>query len=255
MPPTARPWFRFYSDILDNLKAEKLNDRQFRRWIKLLALANVTVPRGQLPAMEKIAFRLRVNEATVKTILEELVAMGFIDSKRGIYTLHDWREWQKDRDVTASKRDANVTPSSPDSHANVTQHAPDRHAREEKSREERDQEKEKSRRDRDLNELASTFAKFGVCNERTADLVEDAYDIHGFEAVKSAISTAAGSNIQDEIGWNYVKGILEKPHDERTHRNNGTPTPRRSTTEGYDAAAAERELYASLTREPPISLD
>ncbi len=127
MPPVAKPWFRMYSDVLDNIKAESLSDKQFRFWVKLLGLANVSTPRGHLPPVSTIAFRTRMSQPTVIKLIGELAVEGLIDDD---LTLHDWDEWQAERDVTLSRR------TSRDSHANVTLMSQDRHDRVEKSREE-----------------------------------------------------------------------------------------------------------------------
>src|SRR3990167_3521492 len=103
MPPIARPWFRMYSDLLDNLKVEKLSDKQYRRWSKLLALANVNIPRGRLPPVDKIAFRLRVNEAAATLTVQEFIDLKFIDVIRGAWVMHDWDDWQKDSDARTTE--------------------------------------------------------------------------------------------------------------------------------------------------------
>ena len=92
-----------YSDLLDNLKVEKLSDKQYRRWSKLLALANVNIPRGRLPPVDKIAFRLRVNEAAATLTVQEFIDLKFIDVIRGAWVMHDWDDWQKDSDARTTE--------------------------------------------------------------------------------------------------------------------------------------------------------
>ncbi len=47
MPPIARPWFRLYSDILDNIKVESLSD-------KLAAVVESALKRGRQVTWEVI---------------------------------------------------------------------------------------------------------------------------------------------------------------------------------------------------------
>ena len=114
MPPVARPWFRMYSDILDNQKVDLLSPVTLKVWLKLLALANLSKPRGSLPKLSLIAYRLRMDLSVVTSAIDELTTAGLVDQGEPPI-MHDWDEWQKDRDVTPTRR------LSQDSHANVTQ--------------------------------------------------------------------------------------------------------------------------------------
>lgn len=102
MPRPPRPWFRFYSEILESRKAQALgrkNPMLFVHWVNLLSLANVTRPRGSLPSAADMAYRLRVSEPEVDAILKTLRSMRFIDKHGSRLSMHDWDEWQYESDA------------------------------------------------------------------------------------------------------------------------------------------------------------
>lgn len=102
MPPIAKPWFRMYSDILDNEKIDHLRVPLVKTWLKLLALANVNKPRGRLPPLKRISYRLRLNESACAAAIAELMAVGLIDHEGDRLVMHDWDDWQKDSDARAT---------------------------------------------------------------------------------------------------------------------------------------------------------
>lgn len=104
MPRPARPWYRFYSETLTSRKAQKLKPNMFKHWVNLLCLANVQLERGTLPCMPDIAYALRLTEDVTADIVEELVTLLFIDPVGDGFVMHDWEEWQKDRDVAPAQR-------------------------------------------------------------------------------------------------------------------------------------------------------
>lgn len=105
MPPRPRPWFRFYSEAADSLKVHELPDRLVKPWLIMLCLANVNTPRGRLPSPQKVAFKMRVKEEKAKALIADLVTRHFIDYDGAHYVMHEWDDWQKDRDVAPSLRD------------------------------------------------------------------------------------------------------------------------------------------------------
>jgi hypothetical protein len=102
MPPIAKPWFRMYSDILDNEKIDHLRVPLVKVWLKLLALANVNKPRGRLPELKRIAYRLRVSQSAAAAFLAELKAAELVDREGLLWVMHDWDDWQKDSDLRLS---------------------------------------------------------------------------------------------------------------------------------------------------------
>lgn len=141
MPPTARPWFRMYSDILENEKIDALKPTTLKYWLKLLALANVSAERGRLPPLKRIAYRLRVNETQASAAIAELKAVGLVDREGDSWVMHDWDVWQKDRDVAPALRAGKRE----DNHANVTLSTQERHANRDDSVTRVDKEKDKEK--------------------------------------------------------------------------------------------------------------
>lgn len=111
MPRPARPWFRVYSEALDNPKLQRLSGSAFKGWFNLACLANVSEPRGALPPLPVIAFRLRLSERQAKALLEELVAARLVDVTGDGYALHHWDTWQYESDLrdTNGRRTADDT--------------------------------------------------------------------------------------------------------------------------------------------------
>ena len=128
MPRIAKHWFRFYSEALDSLKVEQLKPPLFKTWVKLLCLANVSHPRGTLPSNREIAFALRAPENVIDRAISDLIIAGLIDRVGDECVMHDWDEWQADRDVPPSQRGGDVTRRLEINHANVTGSARLRHA-------------------------------------------------------------------------------------------------------------------------------
>jgi len=131
MPPIAKPWFRFHSCTIESRKAQTLGRKEpglYFHWINLLCLANVTRPRGTLPPVEDIAYKLRLGREKAEGIIEALIARRFIDQKGDTFEMHDWEDWQADRDVAPVNRRGKGTPSSQETHANVTPSSQENHA-------------------------------------------------------------------------------------------------------------------------------
>lgn len=139
MPPVARPWFRMYSSVLTNSKVQSLRGREALVWINLLALANLQRPRGTLPNLGEVAFQLRMSIKSLDLMLNDFADIGLIDDLGdNKLVIHDWAEWQKDRDVTERYRDVR--------HANVTVSVEKITLDREKEKEkEKDKEKEKNK--------------------------------------------------------------------------------------------------------------
>src|SRR5260221_5894290 len=92
-------WFRLYSDLLNDPKAQRLSPALFKHWINLLCLANVSEPRGVLPAEHDIAFNLRIRPFEVRKIMAQLVDAGLMERRDdGRFAPHNWEERQRRSD-------------------------------------------------------------------------------------------------------------------------------------------------------------
>jgi hypothetical protein len=85
-------WFRFYSEIMDDPKIQRLKPSLFKHWAMLLSMANEGNPRGNIPGKyEDIAFRLRMKVKDAEEMTECLVDAGLIDlTDDGDFTPHNW---------------------------------------------------------------------------------------------------------------------------------------------------------------------
>lgn len=95
-------WFRFYDEVLDDPKAQRLSPVLFRHWVNLLCLASRSATRGDLPPMSDIAFALRVNEAKARAIVSDLVSAGLIDQGDTLQ-MHNWSGRQRVSDNVADR--------------------------------------------------------------------------------------------------------------------------------------------------------
>ncbi|HEX9036972.1 MAG TPA: hypothetical protein VF808_08280 [Ktedonobacterales bacterium] len=97
-------WFRLYSSVLHDPKAQRLSPALFKYWINLLCLANEGEPRGALPSVEDIAFALRVKPGEAGQILSQLRGAGLIDQTlEGRDFPHNWMQRQRRSDDVAAR--------------------------------------------------------------------------------------------------------------------------------------------------------
>ncbi len=109
-------WFRFYSEVLEDEKVQTISVELRWSWVCILCLANEGEPRGVLPSLKRIAFRMRITEKKAQAVIDALVAERLLD-RLGDGTLkpHNWDARQrKSDDVTdrvTKHRNAQKNPS------------------------------------------------------------------------------------------------------------------------------------------------
>ena len=89
-------WFRFYAEVLDDPKVQRLSGPTFKNWLNVLCLASRGD--GVLPPTPDIAFALRMGEKEAAAVVSELRTAGLIDeTARGLMP-HNWegRQFQSD---------------------------------------------------------------------------------------------------------------------------------------------------------------
>lgn len=126
-------WFRFYSGALDDPKVQRLPPELFKGWVNLLCLANEGSPRGTLPSIEDIAFRLRISEEEAVALITALRSRGLIDEAAGTFHPHNWDGRQRRSDnVTERVQKHREKRTSPEGRnvprnvtGNVTRNTPD----------------------------------------------------------------------------------------------------------------------------------
>ena len=103
------PWFRTYSDELNDVSMNRLSDRLYRTFKKLECLANLGDPRGRLPDdeedLDEIAHRIRQTPSKTRKDLEELEQLGLLerDPKTNRLMPSGWDDMQKKSDSSAPR--------------------------------------------------------------------------------------------------------------------------------------------------------
>ncbi|MDQ3540089.1 MAG: hypothetical protein M3440_05325, partial [Chloroflexota bacterium] len=125
-------WFRFYDEVLDDPKCQRLTPVMFRHWVNILCIANRSNQRGTLPAVEHIAFSLRLTQAKTMAVLNDLVTAGLLDRNGNeTFSPHGWSSRQRVSDDVAQRvskhRERNESEPLPKQKSNVTDTLP--HAR------------------------------------------------------------------------------------------------------------------------------
>lgn len=96
------PWFRFYTEVLDDPKVQRLPPHLFKTWVNLLCLAGTND--GAFPTVDDIAFRLRMSTHDVEQQIDELILAGLIDIERGgKRTPHNWSRRQFVSDTSTAR--------------------------------------------------------------------------------------------------------------------------------------------------------
>jgi hypothetical protein len=76
----SKYWIKLYHEILDDPKMGRLPDALWRRTIELFLLAGDLDADGVLPAVDDMAWRLRVDPAALATDLKALANVGIVTS-------------------------------------------------------------------------------------------------------------------------------------------------------------------------------
>lgn len=116
-------WFRFYDEVVDDPKVQRLPAALFKFWVNSMCLASKNG--GDMPALVDMAFRLRMTEKQVSTSLRALVDAALVDQLDGVSTPHNWNVRQFKSDVSTDRvkrfrertkeRDETVSGNAPES--------------------------------------------------------------------------------------------------------------------------------------------
>ncbi len=99
------PWFRFYHEVLDDPKVQKLPPETFRIWVNMLCLACRND--GFIPPLSDVSFAFRVTPEIAKEFVSNLIELGLLDrSKNGSIRPHQWdsRQFKSDSSTERVKR-------------------------------------------------------------------------------------------------------------------------------------------------------
>lgn len=110
-------WFRFYDDVLNDLKVQALPGEMFKAWVNLMCLTSKKD--GEAFAVDDVSFSLRVTPAKAQTLIDELLERGLLDDTDSGVVSHNWdkRQFKSDTSNDRVKRyrqrhgndDCNVT--------------------------------------------------------------------------------------------------------------------------------------------------
>jgi DNA repair exonuclease SbcCD nuclease subunit len=90
----SKYWIKLYHEILDDHKMGRMPDRLWRRTIELFLIAGEHDLEGELPCLEDIAWRLRLDEEELRDDLAYLQNLGIITIEDGIYIVEKFAERQ-----------------------------------------------------------------------------------------------------------------------------------------------------------------
>ena len=94
-------WFRFYDEVLDDPKVQRLPPRAFKHWVNILCLAKRTD--GVLPAIPDIAFALRIDEEKTQALVNTLIENKLLDNGTDGIVPHNWCGRQYKSDVSTDR--------------------------------------------------------------------------------------------------------------------------------------------------------
>jgi hypothetical protein len=88
----SRPWVKLSTDILDHFELDAVSPLAFKVYVKAIALAGRVDDDGRLGPIARVAYRLRLDEATLRAALDELD--GRIVEADGVLHVRDWADHQ-----------------------------------------------------------------------------------------------------------------------------------------------------------------
>jgi hypothetical protein len=98
-------WFRFYTSVVDDPKAQMLAPELFKHWVNVLCIAAQND--GELPPLAATAFTLRLPETKAAGILAKLCSLNLLDKTEKSFKPHNWdgRQYKHDKtDNTNAER-------------------------------------------------------------------------------------------------------------------------------------------------------
>ena len=95
-------WFRFYTNVVNDPKVQRLPPAQFKAWVNTLCVA--AERDGDVPDVPDLAFRLRMSESDAEELLNSLTESRLIDrTPKGKMRPHDWASWQYKSDTSTER--------------------------------------------------------------------------------------------------------------------------------------------------------
>lgn len=94
-------WFRFYADAMRNPKVLRLSDKDFRLWVRLLAVASEN--EGHIAPASDLKMVLAMRLDHLKGGLDRLIRGGLIDALATGYEPHGWAKFQYKSDISTER--------------------------------------------------------------------------------------------------------------------------------------------------------
>jgi hypothetical protein len=94
-------WFRLYADAMRNPKVLRLADKDFRLWVRLLAVASEND--GIIPPVGDLRMVLAMRLDHVEGGLSRLMNTGLIDALDDCYQPHHWDKFQYKSDTSTER--------------------------------------------------------------------------------------------------------------------------------------------------------
>lgn len=94
-------WFRFYDEVVNDPKVQRLPGEVFKAWVNLLCIASSNG--GSLPPIPDVAFSLRKSEQETSELLGSLQSLGLLDETDGGIIPHNWKNRQFKSDVSTER--------------------------------------------------------------------------------------------------------------------------------------------------------
>lgn len=94
-------WWRAYNEAVNDPKLQLISDSLFRAWFNLMCVASGND--GRLPAVNSLAFTLRMKPEKVMQVLTQLNGVGLLDKTDDGFTPHNWNGRQYKSDVSTER--------------------------------------------------------------------------------------------------------------------------------------------------------
>lgn len=118
-------WFRFYAEAMRNPKVLRLSDKDFRLWVRLLAVASEND--GHIAPAEDLRMVLAMRLDHLQGGLDRLISGGLIDPLASGYEPHGWAKFQYKSDTSTDrvhkyrkKRNVSETPPEAETETEVS---------------------------------------------------------------------------------------------------------------------------------------
>lgn len=199
-------WFRLYGEVLHDPKVQKLSSALKWHWIELLCLASDGNPRGILPEVDDVAYKLSVTSRKAQTILDALVQRGLLDRTQIGLMPHNWPLRQPNSDNAAARMRRTRSEDVPNKFA----------LEEEENRTEQNRTEQEAEQSAAAASLKVYEETIGQLTAHAAQLVSEAVEEYGEECVQHCLREASE---QGKRSWKYANAIMKRHASEGCFRD------------------------------------